>query len=172
METIKAICSRYSCRAYKDTPVDETALREIIAAGSLAAIGRRQFGNVFISVIRDKALLEELDKAGQAVRGEPKYHCFHNAPVLVSVAVKDGDNLGKENAACVVQNIMIAATDKGVDSVYLHSPCSFLDNDPVLFGKLGAPEGFIPGAFVALGYAAGEKPPQRELVSRIETAWI
>lgn len=172
METIKAICSRYSCRAYQSTPVEEDILRDIIAAGSLAAIGRGQFKNVFISVIRDKALLEELDKAGQQVRNNPAYHCFYNAPVLVSVAVKADDNLGKENAACVVENIMIAAADKGVDSIYLHSPCAFLDNDPVMFKKLGAPEGFIPGAFAALGYAAAEKPAERALDCRIETAWI
>lgn len=172
METIKAIANRYSCRAYKDTPVDEAVLKDIVAAGSLAAIGRGQFKNVFISVIRDKALLEELDKAGQQVRNNPAYHCFYNAPVLVSVAVKGDDNLGKENAACVIENMMIAAADKGVDSIYLHSPCAFLDNDPVLFSKLGSPEGFVPGAFVALGYGAAEKPAERALECRIDTAWI
>lgn len=172
METINAILNRYSCRAYKDTPVDEQTIKDIVAAGSLAAIGRGQFKNVFITVIRDKTLLEELDKAGQQVRNNPAYHCFYNAPVLVSVAVKGDDNLGKENAACVVENMMIAAAGMGVDSIYLHSPCAFLDNDPVLFGKLGAPEGFIPGAFAAFGYAAGEKPQERELNCRVDTLWI
>ncbi len=172
METIKAISTRYSCRAFNDSPVEESILRDIVAAGSLAAIGRGQFKNVFITVIRDKALLDELDKAGQAVRNNPNYHCLYNAPVLVSVAVKGDDNLGKENAACVIQNMMIAAADKGIDSIYLHSPCSFLDDNPQMFAKLGAPDGFIPGAFVALGYAAKEKPQARELACRIETLWL
>ena len=172
METIKAICTRYSCRAYKDTAIDPKLLEDIIAAGSLAAIGRAQFKNVFITVIRDKALLEEIDRAGQIARNDPNSHCFYNAPVLVSVAVKGDDRLGKENAANVIQNIMVAAADVGVDSVYLHSPCTFMETDKELFGKLGAPEGFVPGAFVALGYAAGDKPAPRKLENRIETAWI
>ena len=172
MNTLDAVCSRYSCRAYTDTPVSEEVLKDIVAAGSLAAIGKGQTGNLFITVIRDKTLLKLLDEAGQKMAGNPGYHAFYNAPVLVSVAMKGDDSLGKENCAAVVENMMLAAADMGVDSVYLHSPCRFLDDDAELFSKLGAPEGFVPGAFVALGYAAKERPAVRELKSRVETLWL
>ncbi len=171
METLKAICSRTSCRAFTDQPVETEKLEKVVAAGSLAAIGRRQFENVFLTVIRDRALLDELEAATREMRGNPEMKAFYGAPVLVSVAIKGDDFLGKENCACVVENMLIAATDLGLGNIYLHSPCALFEKQPELFKKLGAPEGFVPGAFMALGYAAKETEV-RELACRLPARWI
>lgn len=171
METLKAICSRTSCRAFADRPIEAEKLETVVAAGSLAAIGRRQFENVFITVIRDRALLDELEAATRQLRGNPEMKAFYGAPVLISVAIKSDDFLGKENCACVVENMLIAATDQGLGSIYLHSPCALFEKRPELFAKLGAPEGFIPGAFMAVGYASKETEV-RELACRLSAKWI
>ena len=172
METLNAIRGRYSCRAFSDAPVPDALLEKIVAAGGLAAIGRRQFANVFLTVIRDPRLLKEAEELTRELRGNPALSAFYGAPVLVCVSVKADDSLGKENSGCVIQNMMVAAADLGVDSVFLHSPCGVFEANPALYARLGAPEGFVPCDFVALGYASGDRPGLRTLENRIPTKWL
>ena len=60
----------------------------------------------------------------------------------------------------------------GLAGIYLHSPCAYLGADTPEYKKLGAPEGFIPGAFMALGFSAAEAPAARELTPRVSVNWL
>jgi hypothetical protein len=46
------------------------------------------------------------------------------------------------NAGCIIQNMMVAATDLGVDSIYLWMSMYGINGDPELVKRLGFPEGF------------------------------
>ena len=59
MDAIKAIMTRRSTRRFKDKPVEEDLLKEIIEAGRYAPSGGNSQTNHFI-VITDKKILDRL----------------------------------------------------------------------------------------------------------------
>jgi nitroreductase len=71
-----------------------------------------------------------------------------------------------------VQNFLLAATDLGIDSVYIFGVISVPPTETELLKELGIPEGFKPVSSVALGYATEEaaaapKVPRNIPVNRV-----
>ena len=62
---------------------------------------------------------------------------------------------------------LLAATEKGVGSVYLLAATEAITENPDVLAKLELPEGFKPIGSLGLGYAAVEMQP-RELTFKIE----
>jgi nitroreductase len=60
-ETIKNLTSRRSVRAYKDTPVPDDVLEQILEAGKYAPNGMGKQAAVMV-VVRDKATIEKLSQ--------------------------------------------------------------------------------------------------------------
>ena len=71
METLKAMNTRKSVRSYTGALSDE-ALQTVLKAGQAAPIGRGKYDTMHMTVIRDKSLLEEIDRAGAAFFGDMK----------------------------------------------------------------------------------------------------
>lgn len=61
METLKAMNTRKSVRSYTGALSDE-ALQTVLKAGQAAPIGRGKYDTMHMTVIRDKSLLEEIDR--------------------------------------------------------------------------------------------------------------
>ena len=76
------------------------------------------------------------------------------------------------NAGCVIQNMMVAAADLGIDSVYLWMSMYGINNDPEIVKRLGFPEEFTCVGTVALGYAAKDFPKIKADEQRIEVSYI
>ena len=62
----------------------------------------------------------------------------------------------KLGAATIMENMILAATDMGLGSVFLLAICAALAQNPDIMKQLQIPEGFVPTAAMALGYAATE----------------
>ncbi|MDR3314370.1 MAG: nitroreductase family protein [Oscillospiraceae bacterium] len=165
METMKAIAKRKSTRAF--TPgkqVSEADLEAILAAGSAAPVGAGDFPSLHLTVIRNPETLEKINKAVQAAFKFDR-DVLYGAPtlVLVSSAEPKFPNIQYANVGCIMENILLAATDLGVDNVYLWGASSVIAKSPELQKELGVPEGFTPISGAALGYAAEENPAEKEL---------
>ena len=148
MELFDVINKRFSNRKFLEKQIGNEDLDRILKAGMQAPVGRGRYEDIHITVIQDKNLLDEINKlADRSV--------FYNAPTLVIISAKDdGHGLDKENSACVAMNMLLAATDLGLASIYLNLVIGLIKNSDIL-NKLNLPLGFVPIVCVGLGYADG-----------------
>ena len=172
MNTMDAIKARHSTRAFTGKQISPEDLDAILFAGGQAAVGGADFKSMKIFAVQDPALLQAIDEASATRR--PGSHPLYGAPTLVVLASKESilPNIEFTNAGCVLQNMLIAATDLGIDSIYLWMPMYGINEDPELIGRLGFPEGFSCVGAVALGYAAKEFRKPKADEQRIEVAYI
>ena len=148
MELFDVINKRFSNRKFLEKQIGNEDLDRILKAGMQAPVGRGRYEDMHITVIQDKNLLDEINKlADRSV--------FYNAPTLVIISAKDdGHGLDRENSACVAMNMLLAATDLGLASIYLNLVIGLIKNSDIL-NKLNLPLGFVPIVGVGLGYADG-----------------
>ena len=148
MELFDVINKRFSNRKFLEKQISNEDLDRILKAGMQAPVGRGRYEDMHITVIQDKNLLDEINKlADRSV--------FYNAPTLVIISAKDdGHGLDRENSACVAMNMLLAATDLGLASIYLNLVIGLIKNSDIL-NKLNLPLGFVPIVGVGLGYADG-----------------
>ena len=157
MELYESIYGRYSSRQYESRPVPEAVLQRILEAGSAAAVGKRRFDTLHLTVV-------ESEEAWSAIRalfpdGDPSY----GAPLMLILSARaqiDRPGIEYANAACIIENMLLAATAEGLGSCYIWGMLLQLKEDKALCERLGIPAGFVPASAVLLGYAADEPRPK------------
>ena len=166
MNTFDAIKKRHSTRAFSSRQIGEQDLQDILIAGGQAAIGCADFASLQLYAVQDPALLKEIDETSGKGNGHPLYQ----APTLVVVAAKKGflENIELSNAGCIIQNMMVLAADRGIDSVYLWMAMVGINSSAELQKKLGFPEGYTCVGTCALGYADKEFPKLKGEGQRLE----
>ncbi len=148
MELFDVINKRFSNRKFLERQINNEDLDKILKAGMQAPVGRGRYEDMYITVIQDKNLLDEINRLSDR-------SVFYNAPTLVIISAKDDDHgLDRENSACVAMNMLLAATDLGLASIYLNLVIGLIKNSDIL-NKLNLPLGFVPIVGVGLGYADG-----------------
>ena len=79
------------------------------------------------------------------------------APCLILVSVREQQGqlrpVDVANAACVVENMHLAATDLGLGSCYLWGVVQTMSQSLDIMYKLGLQEGFWPVSAVAVGHS-------------------
>ena len=172
MNTFDAIKARHSTRAFSDRQISASDLEAILFAGGQAAVGGADFKSMKLYAVQDPALLQAIDEA--SAKRRPGTHPLYGAPTLVVLASKESilPNIEYTNAGCVIQNMMVAAADLGIDSVYLWMAMFGINGDPELISRLGFPEGFTCLGTVAFGYAAQDFPKVKAEEQRIEVIRI
>lgn len=172
MNTLDAIKARHSTRGFSDRQVSNADLEAILFAGGQAAVGAADFKSMKLYVVQDPALLKDIDEV--SARRRPGSHPLYGAPTLVVLASKQSilPYIEYTNAGCVIQNMMVAAAELGVDSIYLWMSMYGINEDPELVKRLGFPEGFTCVGTMALGYEAKEFPKVKADEQRIEVAYI
>ena len=172
MNTLDAIKARHSTRGFSDKQIPDADLEKILFAGGQAAVGGADFKSLKLYAVQDPELLKAIDESSAKMR--PGSHPLYGAPTLVVLASKESilKNIEFTNAGCVIQNMMVAAADLGIDSIYLWMSMYGINNDPELVKRLGFPEGFTCVGTMALGYAAKEFPKVKAAEQRIEVTYI
>ena len=172
MNTLDAIKARHSTRGFSDKQIPDADLEKILFAGGQAAVGGADFKSMKLYAVQDQELLTAIDEA--SAKRRPGSHPLYGAPTLVVLASKESilKSIEFTNAGCVIQNMMVAAADLGIDSIYLWMSMYGINNDPELGKKLGFPEGFTCVGTMALGYEAKEFPKLKADEQRIEVTYI
>lgn len=155
--------------------VPDKVVDTIVKAGCQAPIGGNQRDSLHLTVCCSRDILDEINQAtAAAMKIEPR-DFFYGAPaaIFVSAAPKQmASSLEYANAACVIENMLIAATDAGVDSIYLWGAVQALARNPELCAKMGIPEGFKPVSAAALGYSLSGSTEPRALSVSLNTNYI
>lgn len=173
METFEAIKNRKSVRSYLDKPVEKDLIEEVAKAGYMAA-GTPMAGKVYIHIIANKDLLNELVLTTKAVMtksnipmlqslgSNPGFSPIYGAPVaaIISVDQASDDNtksMSIQNAACAAENMLIQAVDLGLGSCYLNTPTLAFFN-PSFKKKVGLNDNANAVAVVIFGYTNDNSP--------------
>lgn len=170
MELIKAIAVRKSTRSYKNEQINDESLDTILKAGCAAPVGMGAYNTVHLTVVQNSDLLDKFVTVTRQVFGNPKMDPFYGAPTLIIVSGKPNEKapaVEVANAACIVENMSLTATDMGLGSVYLLGFLFAISTDKELLKELNLPEGFVPASALAIGYPTEPLTQEKELKQTI-----
>ncbi len=176
MNTLEAIYSRKSIRNFNGEKITEEELNEILKAAYAAPVGRAMYDTLSLTVIENKESLADWEKAMASVVGDPNIHPFYGAPTVILVSSEAGDelmsNVNYSNAATVVQNMALAATELGVGACHIWGAVGALAGNGELKAKLKVPGNMTPFCAIALG-KFNEKYEVRDIPeNRIKTEFV
>lgn len=153
METIKNIIERRSIRKYTNKNISDEDLNQILKAAMYAPSGVNAQPWEFV-VVRDKKLLSSITEI------QPYSQPLNQADAAIIVC---GDlnkqvfkDLWIQDCSAATQNILLAANDLGIGSVWL----GIYPNEEIVSGLknlINAPENIVPFSVVSLGYPDEER---------------
>jgi nitroreductase len=148
METVKALMTRRSIRAFKDTPVTEEQVKTLLEAAMnapSAGDGRPWHFVVTSDRAQLDALADEVDE-GNAM--------FKQAQAAVLVCLDESlegfKGFGPQDCSCAAQNLQLAAHDLGLGTVWI----AIINVPPRVAGcrkVLGVPDNITPFALFPIG---------------------
>src|SRR5438876_2364744 len=141
METFDAIRTVLAVRHFKDTPIPEPIVQQIVEAAHLTASSKNGQPWHFI-VVRDK---ETLRRLGQLARTGPY---IPQAPLAIVVAM-DHSPIAVSDGSRAIQDMILAAWSQGVGSNWVG-----YNNLPEVNRLLGIPEEVSVLAILPFGYPA------------------
>ena len=155
MNTMETICKRKSVRNYTGENITNKELSTILKAANASPVGMGQFDSLHLTVITNKELLSKIEKVTAAMFDKPDMHPLYNAPTLILVSSKEPapmmENVAYSNAAIMVHNMALAATELGVGNCYIWGAVAAASHNPEILAELKLPEGFIPCCAICLG---------------------
>ncbi len=150
MDAIEAIKTRRSVRSYKDTPVPDELIEDLVDCGRLAATGRGEQPWEFIAVT-GASTREKL--AALATSGK----FIEQAPLCIAVFCEDTTYF-LEDGSAATQNILVAARAHGLGSCWVAGDKK--DYAPDVQKLLGVPETHRLVALIAVGYPTEPPAPK------------
>ncbi|MBQ8623813.1 MAG: nitroreductase family protein [Oscillospiraceae bacterium] len=176
MNTLDAIHGRRSIRNFNGEPITDAETHEILKAAYAAPVGRAMYDTLSLTVITNRELLDRWERLMQTAVGNPDLHPFYGAPcvILVSSAMPNApmSNVNFSNAAILVQNMALAATELGVGACHIWGAVGVLGGNAELTAEMNIPEGMVPCCAIALGHFDGKYELREAIDSRIKTNFI
>ena len=162
METLKAMATRKSVREFTDEGITFEDIKKILTAGMSgpSCMNKRMWSFV---VIRNKELLGKLSVANGLYAGP-----LRGAALGILVcgdlerALPEAPEYWVIDASIATQNMVLAAQDLGIGSVWLGCwPCE--DRVQEVKELMALPENIVPHSILAPGYAKEPDNEERDL---------
>lgn len=158
MNLLSIFQQRHSIRKYTGTPINDTALTQIIQAGLLSASGRSIRPWEFI-VVKDKDMLRHLSECRT---GAAKMLAGADAAIVV-IANPDATDVWIEDCSITMANMHLMASSLGIGSCWiqgrLRTASDSVTTEDYIRECLHFPEGYKLEAILSLGMPAEEKAP-------------
>ncbi|MCD7782188.1 MAG: nitroreductase family protein [Methanosphaera sp.] len=166
MDVMDAINKRYSVRGYKDQPVENEKLEQILKAAQLAPTGvNSQAFKVYVIDTKKNA-----DKLSEVYPRE----WILEAPLVLAVVSKkndawirpwDGKNIDEIDATIVMDHMILEATEQGLGTCYIGA-----FHERSLIELLGLSEEYHPVLITPLGYPDAEPSdrPRKDIKELVE----
>lgn len=152
MTLTEALIKRRSVRSYTGEPISDDELETILKAACVAPVGMGRYEDAHLTIITNKELLRDIKES----TGVTDRDVLYGAPMLIVVSQKHPestamDNVMYSNAATIVQNMALAATELGVGACHIWGATMAMSANAELTSRLALPENFIPCCGIALG---------------------
>lgn len=166
---LQAISDRHTCRDFSSEPLSAEVLEKLTHA-ALAAPSAMNLQPWHITVVTDKAFIEEMDAAAMShIEGNAELHArmterggkiFYNAPCIIFIA-KNESEYAALDCGIVTQNISLAAHSMGLGSCICGMARIPLQTErgAEFLTRLAFPEGFSFGMSVLVGNTKSGKTP-------------
>lgn len=161
---IENILTRRSIRAFSEKDIKRDELEEILKAGLYAPSGMNRQTWQFTAIMnRDK--IQALAKLIEGKLSRAGYN-FYNPSVIVLVSNEKTSLWGKEDSACALENMFLAAHSLGIGSVWINQLKDICDDAEIrsYLQEVGVPDDHIVYGVAALGYAV--KEPKQDVVKK------
>ena len=170
MNTLEAIAKRKSTRSYKSEQISNEALEVILKAGCAAPVAMAKYDSLHITVVQNgEAIKRIFDEAQDAVfktigiRKSLDYGA--KTLVVVSSMPPHREGMDYANSGIVIENMVLAATDLGIDSCIMGAPIAALSDNSELSKLIDIPEGFKPVLGVVFGYENGKTSAKEHTIT-------
>ncbi len=164
-ETMKTILNRRSIRSFSNDPVSDEILKDLANAAMHAPSARCSKTWKF-TIITNKDLIKKIASAIENVLDRPGYDMYNPMALIIPSNERD-NNFGRDDNACALQNIFLAAESYGVGSVWINQLTGICDEPEVreLLREMEIPDNHIVYGLAALGFADpnAPKPEYREI---------
>lgn len=122
METLKTISLRKSVRSYKPEQITDDVLDIIIKAGFKAPVASNKYDSLHITIVQDSQILKQIaatasDMVFKMLNVRKNMDFGAKTLIIVSSMPAMMPGIEYANAACVLENMVLAATDQKVDSI-------------------------------------------------------
>ena len=136
METTNVLCCRKSVRTYTGHKIAEDKLNNILKAAKAAPVGMGRYSTVHLTVVENSSILNEINEKTKEFFQNTEMSALYGAPTFVIVSVKPDDripnNTEYSNAAIIVHNMALAATDMGVGCCHIWGAVMAIDRKSVV----------------------------------------
>lgn len=119
-----------------------------------------RFDTLRVSVITDASVLCRVRRAAVKALGDENADPLHGAPLLIVVSSSQDGDIAALNVSCLIENMLLAATDLGLGNLYVRGAITECAKDADLVNDMKIPAGFRPVASVAVGYATTPVAPR------------
>lgn len=155
---IDTIMTRRSCRAFQDKPIPRELLEEILQTAIYAPSGKGCQTWRF-TVLTSHDSIQELAGVIGRILERAGYDMFRPAALVITTNRRDSE-YSKEDNACALENIFLAAHSYGIGSVWINQLKDIGDEPQVraLLTQYGIPEDHLVYGMAALGYPASPLP--------------
>ena len=159
MDAMENLLTRRSCRAYKDEPVSDEAIYNIVRAGLYAPSGMGKQSAIVV-VVTDKAVRDQLSRMNAEIAGIKEGDPFYGAPVVLVVLADRTVSTHVEDGALVMGNLLNAAHAEGLGSCWINRARETfeLPEGRELLKKWGVEGDWTGVGNCILGYADGDAP--------------
>jgi nitroreductase len=183
VETLRAIHSRRTIRAYRPDSVERALLAKVLWAAVQAptppASGQAPWTLCVIEGAerlrtygeRARQFAHEHQPPGQSWSWTTRqgFEVFWNAPAVVLFCAKSATPEAPHDCCRAAQNMLIAAHSLGLGTCWVGAPIPWL-NSPGVAEELGIPDGYHASAAVLVGYP--DEQPVGEPRPEPETLWL
>lgn len=157
-EVMNAILSRRSTRKFTDEPIPKDVMTDIVNAALHAPSGKGQQTWQF-TVITNKDIINRLTEAIGKELDRAGYDMYRPTAVIMPSNLRDGI-WSKEDNACALENIFLAAHSYGIGSVWINQMQNICDRPAIraILDELGVPADHVVFGMAALGYPDPDAP--------------
>ncbi|MCM1055091.1 MAG: nitroreductase [Bacteroides sp.] len=167
-EVIENILTRRSVRAFTDKPVPRAELETLVKC-ALYAPSARNLQTWKFTVLTEKEDIRELAAAIGGALGRADYDMYRPAALIIPSNKADSP-FGRDDNACALQNIFLAAHSLGIGSVWINQLSGICDEPEVrkVLDRLEIPREHIVFGMAALGYASDAQPKTAEKTGEVK----
>ena len=158
---IENMLTRRSIRQYKEEPIPEEILNQILEAAIYAPTGMNKQAPIIIAVT-NREMRDRLSKMNAQIMGVDK-DPFYGAPVVLVVLADKAVRTAVYDGSLVMGNLMLAAHELGVASCWIHRAKEMFETEEgkAILKDLGIEGEYEGVGNCILGYADCEHPQAR-----------
>lgn len=147
------LLGRRSVRAFKADALPMDLLQEIARAGTYAPSGQGRQTWKF-TIVANQGKIQQLARAVATELGRENYNMYQPAALIVPSNLADSI-WGKEDNACALENMFLAAHSFGIGSVWINQLQGICGRPAIraILNEWGIPKDHVVYGLAALGYA-------------------